>query len=857
MSDMQQPDYFENEHNVPETRQNLKKKRRGLGVAVVIACIVLLLVAIVAAAFALLDFYSTPTNNTLLAVFDSSGLFKRMEDKGGKVRFRANVASDIVEKFGEKTLKFEVISRGSKENSEVLLSMGEGSRLDIVLSGDEHGLEIGSNSLLGQKRYAFRRDNIREELSKSVFAPDSGTKYALPQDAYDALITALEQDSEDEASIDAAISRAVDNIFAVIEENAKVEKNKETVELIDGATGVTVYTCTLQEDMLPKLSEAVRKEWKENDKLREYIKDLMPKEQVGDDGEIQTADELIKQLEEAIEKLPEKANEAIKDLDGELVMKLAVKNGYMVSLTWELQLESTDGEKHSSNAKFSWTFAKNPKKNPSFRMCFVGSTDGKEEITLNAEYAVEFVSRDRTDYSFTVKTADMEGSAELRCKLTKDAETFTGSMDIDDKDSESEDIKIAFAGVLQEKRNSRVITLNSISVKNNEKTLFDINKSTFTLEMTAKKIKIKPSDDAENILAMSAESIDGMLEQIEAEYGATLRKINEEMEVELFTETQLVQEKASLSLSKEIELYAIDRKTGRLFVTVPTLSASELRVYDLKTSELLSTQRMKDPIGCMDADNGYLAYSYRGSLIITVCDAETLQVLKKIDMQDKILWPTQQVEVGNLIVDGDAVICSNRGLVCKIWKYSIASNDSKEIALDDNSIFTIDRKNHRLAAVNTGSSRCSINFYDTVSGEHISGVRAGDFYNYDGMYFNGKTFMLRGIYYYPDGKTATFEEQAKRQEDENLSMVACAYFGDYFCATIEQYLGGGIVSCIYGEEGDRLAMLNTLFVAWEDLGDSKYLAIQFDGLNYSAVTYRIPRRWIINTEVFQKNTETT
>ena len=296
MSDMQQPDYFENEHNVPETRQNLKKKRRGLGVAVVIACIVLLLVAIVAAAFALLDFYSTPTNNTLLAVFDSSGLFKRMEDKGGKVRFRANVASDIVEKFGEKTLKFEVISRGSKENSEVLLSMGEGSRLDIVLSGDEHGLEIGSNSLLGQKRYAFRRDNIREELSKSVFAPDSGTKYALPQDAYDALITALEQDSEDEASIDAAISRAVDNIFAVIEENAKVEKNKETVELIDGATGVTVYTCTLQEDMLPKLAEAVRKEWKENDKLREYIKDLMPKEQLGDDGEIQTADELIKQL---------------------------------------------------------------------------------------------------------------------------------------------------------------------------------------------------------------------------------------------------------------------------------------------------------------------------------------------------------------------------------------------------------------------------------------------------------------------------------------------------------------------------------------------------------------------------------
>lgn len=78
---------------------------------------------------------------------------------------------------------------GSAELFALLASMGQGGdNLALNLYLGECGLILDCIPILPQA-YGIDLENFQENLAKSVFAPDSGSAYALPQEVYDALMS--------------------------------------------------------------------------------------------------------------------------------------------------------------------------------------------------------------------------------------------------------------------------------------------------------------------------------------------------------------------------------------------------------------------------------------------------------------------------------------------------------------------------------------------------------------------------------------------------------------------------------------------------------------------------------------------
>lgn len=109
----------------------------------------------------------------------------------------------------------------------------EGASAEVYFYTGRDGLKIGTNGNSGRHVYDVTFEGLAEKLAVSIFAPDSGSEYAMAQEEYDLIVQYIEEMS---AAMEDGSSEAADD-FSSILENFKEAHPPVTEEKTDTDIG--------------------------------------------------------------------------------------------------------------------------------------------------------------------------------------------------------------------------------------------------------------------------------------------------------------------------------------------------------------------------------------------------------------------------------------------------------------------------------------------------------------------------------------------------------------------------------------------------------------------------------------------
>lgn len=152
----------------------------------------------------------------------------------------------------------------------------DGTALDFSVFGSQTCIAFGS-SLLDQV-YGVDRTTAEENLPKSVFAPDSGSAYALDEESYAALMEALiaskaaPTDAPEDIGAATALAEKYGSILVeAISGKLKNEAGFETITIGTEEVRAMVTSVTLDTDAICGIVEAVLSEAAQDEELKALV----------------------------------------------------------------------------------------------------------------------------------------------------------------------------------------------------------------------------------------------------------------------------------------------------------------------------------------------------------------------------------------------------------------------------------------------------------------------------------------------------------------------------------------------------------------------------------------------------------
>lgn len=149
----------------------------------------------------------------------------------------------------------------------------DGTALDLSIFGSQTACALQS-SLLDQV-YGVDRTKIEENLPKSVFAPDSGSAYALDEESYAALMEALIESKaapaealENTGDATALVEKYGSILVEAISGKLKNEAGFETITIGTEEVRAMVTSVTLDTDAICGIAEAVLSEAARDEELK-------------------------------------------------------------------------------------------------------------------------------------------------------------------------------------------------------------------------------------------------------------------------------------------------------------------------------------------------------------------------------------------------------------------------------------------------------------------------------------------------------------------------------------------------------------------------------------------------------------
>ena len=149
----------------------------------------------------------------------------------------------------------------------------DGTALDLSIFGSQTACALQS-SLLDQV-YGVDRTKIEENLPKSVFAPDSGSAYALDEESYAALMEALIESKaapaetlENTGDATALVEKYGSILVEAISGKLKNEAGFETITIGTEEVRAMVTSVTLDTDTICGIAEAVLSEAARDEELK-------------------------------------------------------------------------------------------------------------------------------------------------------------------------------------------------------------------------------------------------------------------------------------------------------------------------------------------------------------------------------------------------------------------------------------------------------------------------------------------------------------------------------------------------------------------------------------------------------------
>lgn len=205
----------------------------------------------------------------------------------------------------------------------------DGTALDFSLFGSMTDYVLQS-SLLDQV-YGVDRTKIEENLPKSVFAPDSGSAYALDEESYAALMEALitskvahTEAPEDTEAVTALAEKYGSIIVEAVSGKLKNEAGFETITIGTEEIRAMVTSVTLDTDAICGIAESILSEAAQDEELKAlaaaYFDQTGVYEVTGMTGE-EMAAEMWENMDAYTQEIVASIQEAAVCLSGKMYMK--------------------------------------------------------------------------------------------------------------------------------------------------------------------------------------------------------------------------------------------------------------------------------------------------------------------------------------------------------------------------------------------------------------------------------------------------------------------------------------------------------------------------------------------------------
>ena len=240
----------------------------------------------------------------------------------------------------------------------------DGTALDLSIFGSQTACALQS-SLLDQV-YGVDRTKIEENLPKSVFAPDSGSAYALDEESYAALMEALTASKaayteapEDTGAATALAEKYGSILVEAVSGKLKNEAGFETITIGTEEVRAMVTSVTLDTDAICGIAESILSEAAQDEELKAlaaaYFDQRGVYEVTGMTGE-EMAAEMWENMDEFTQETVASIQEAAVGLSGKMYMKGAAPVAVALVVTVQddpLSIQLTLGEEPLKSGEVS------------------------------------------------------------------------------------------------------------------------------------------------------------------------------------------------------------------------------------------------------------------------------------------------------------------------------------------------------------------------------------------------------------------------------------------------------------------------------------------------------------------------
>lgn len=401
-------------------------------------------------------------------------------------------------KDGSLKLDFEVegvgfsgelyVSEKNEKTAQIYKITGtEGTSAELYFYTGKDGLKIGTNGNSGRHVYDITFEGFAEMLASSIFAPDSGTEYAIDQESYNLLLQYIEGISSTVEESDAP----ADKMTALLNDFAEIYSpvTEEKVESDIGGKTVSANTVTYSYS-----KDDIVYMWEEFIDI--YLDDYMDETAF----EYYTRDELKEQMTSVFDE--------IDDCELKIVHYVNSKSHALMMSDVDL-LVTVDDE----TACF-----------------FMDALYGAEPENSDKQSFRAGISGDGEEYFITADLTHEENGSSVLISLSEDGEvselaSFSSYRDGEDYkltlDIPDEEISCTAEGTVKTDKKSFEITLDKVSAVSGSAEVSYMPNGVVTVE----KGTPMPELDADGeLLAFSEEDFGTLMENIESDFTAVMQE---------------------------------------------------------------------------------------------------------------------------------------------------------------------------------------------------------------------------------------------------------------------------------------------------------------------------------------------
>lgn len=361
------------------------------------------------------------------------------------------------------------------------LTGSNGASAKIYAYAGKNSVRFGTDGQSGSHIYELSLDNFAEKLAVSIFAPDSGSEYAMPQSNYDRYIKNIEEISDavsGSASVENKYKEIIDDYILshkpITEEKADADIGGETVK-----SNIFTYTIPTEDVKM----------------LAEQIIDVVLEEYDSDSGYF-TKDMMKSQMMEMLDD--------IEECGIEIIYYINSKTNVLMKMDCTADLTVRD---ETAQCYFSAFYGADPETAENQGFKFGAKTDGEE-----TDFVIDIAHTEtRSDISVTMNE-DGETAELFMLTGEKVGEDYAISLEIPE-----EGITAKVIGTIAADKNSFTLTVDKISVSDGPTELSYSPEGVVGVRKGGEALVL---DAEKNFLDITEEEMDSLLEDIEADFSA-------------------------------------------------------------------------------------------------------------------------------------------------------------------------------------------------------------------------------------------------------------------------------------------------------------------------------------------------